>query len=81
MPIKNLTLTCVNHPDHTLTRTDGLGALSMVSKNEDGSTTALPRNGMPVVFFYCELCGYVEMYAEHRTAIAMLETAGPPANP
>ena len=61
MPILNGVVACVNHKT-PMRRNDGFSAITGVTKKGE-SVSFNPSNGVPVRMFYCEKCGYIEMYA------------------
>jgi hypothetical protein len=68
MPTKNNTVFCVNHPDVPMVRNEGFNAITQVTK--DGSNVSFnPSTGVPTVLFFCNSCGYIEMYAAAKTGL------------
>jgi hypothetical protein len=66
MPIRNGAVYCVNHPNRQMGRNEGFGAITSVEKTV-GGLAFNPASGIPVVSFFCNECGYIELYAAART--------------
>jgi len=64
MPMQNDQVFCINHPNQLMTRNTGFSALTKVDKKQN-IITFNPSSGVPIIVFYCPLCGYVEEYAAH----------------
>ncbi len=67
MPINNGQVFCINHPDTILVRNPGFNAVTKVDTTGI-SLTFNPTTGVPLVVYYCETCGYVELYAAQKTS-------------
>jgi Holliday junction resolvase-like predicted endonuclease len=67
MPIKNGTVFCVNHPNLPMVRNSGFNSLTTIQRFDTGFIFN-PANGIPLVVFYCNDCGYVESYAAQKTS-------------
>ncbi len=63
MPIRDNTHYCINHTDKTMKRNAGLNAITVVEKPESGEFNFKPGSGIPVFVYYCEECGYIEIYS------------------
>lgn len=61
MPIKNDSITCINHPDIPMVRNSRPTVLHPVAMI-DGQPAAMPTRGMFLSPFICRECGYVELY-------------------
>ena len=57
---------CVNHPEDHMVRNEGFNALTTV-KRENGNVRFESSTGVPTVVFYCNTCGYIEVYAAQKT--------------
>lgn len=66
MPIRINAVYCVNHPNTPMTRNEGFNALTGLEKNSSG-VAFNPSTGIPIVTFFCDECGYIEMYAATKT--------------
>lgn len=61
MPKINGVIVCIN--DHTqMVRNDGFNAVTSVTK-QGANISFNPANGVPTRLYYCQTCGYIEMYA------------------
>lgn len=67
MPLRNGIPHCVNHPDKAMTRNEGLSAVVTVTRDHRG-TTFNPSSGVPLVVYYCDSCGYTELYVAQKTS-------------
>ena len=68
MPLRNGVPYCVNHTTTKLVRNEGFSAVTEVRK--DGANVSFnPGSGVVVVVFFCEECGYVELYAAQKTPL------------
>lgn len=67
MPIKNGQVYCINHPDILLVKNPGFNAVTKVDMTGI-NLTFRPGSGVPLVVYYCETCGYVELYAAQKTS-------------
>ena len=68
MPIFNGNPHCINHPDVPMRRNVGLSAITELVRSENEKITFNPSSGIPVVVYYCDVCGYIEMYAAQKTS-------------
>jgi hypothetical protein len=68
MPMKNGVPHCVNHPDVQLTKQQGFNAVTALEKAPAGPPNFKPDTGIPTVVYYCNLCGYMELYAAQKTS-------------
>jgi hypothetical protein len=51
-----------------MVRNEGFNAITQVTK--DGSNVSFnPSTGVPTVLFFCNSCGYIEMYAAAKTGL------------
>lgn len=66
MPNRNGNIFCINHPDILMKRNSGFNAVIKVENSEVGFIFDA-SNGIPLVVFFCESCGYVESYAAQKT--------------
>jgi hypothetical protein len=58
-------------------RNAGLSAITAVERANSGDVTFNPATGVPVVVYFCDLCGYIEMYAAQKTPYWELEKKQP----
>jgi hypothetical protein len=68
MPIRNGTVYCANHPSVEMVRNEGFNALTQVTR-EGKDVRFDSTSGVPVLVFFCDQCGLVEMYAAARTPL------------
>lgn len=66
MPIKDGKIFCLNHPTVTMVRNSGFNALITLQRLDTGIVFNA-SNGIPLVVFYCNECGYIESYAAQKT--------------
>jgi len=66
MPRKEGHVYCVNHPDERMIRNEGFNALIKVDHHEN-KVQFNSSTGVPVVVFFCDKCGYIEVYAAQKT--------------
>ena len=66
MPIRNGKLSCVNHTDTEMSRNEGFSAIAQATKSGAGIHFDQSR-GVPLVVFFCQTCGYVELYVAMKT--------------
>jgi hypothetical protein len=67
MPLQSGIPVCINHPTVLLLRNSGLSAVTSLERAASGEVAFNPSVGVPVVMYYCEICGYIEMYAAQKT--------------
>ncbi|WP_338449609.1 hypothetical protein R4Z09_26115 [Niallia oryzisoli] len=67
MPLKNKGVVCINHPNSLMLRNDGFNAITKLEKEDTGGIQFLPESGIPAVVYFCEKCGYLEIYAAAKT--------------
>jgi hypothetical protein len=67
MPKRDGHIYCINHTDERMIKNEGFNALTTV-QYEEGHIKFVPSTGIPTVVFYCNLCGYIEVYAAQKTA-------------
>jgi hypothetical protein len=48
-----------------MVRNEGFSAVTAIIKNPTG-VVFNPSTGIPLVVYYCTLCGYVELYTAHN---------------
>jgi len=77
MPIKDGIPFCVNHSNIQMIRNTGLSAVTSLERLSSGEVNFNPGNGVPVVLYYCDICGYIEMYAATKTPFWDLEKKKP----
>ena len=58
---------CINHPQQQMLRNDGFSAVTGLQVNGPGNLNFTPGTGVPAVLFYCNTCGYIELYAAQKT--------------
>jgi hypothetical protein len=58
---------CVNHPSTQMVRNTGFNALVKFEKGSDGSLAFNTSSGIPLVVYYCPICGYIESYVAQKT--------------
>jgi len=60
---------CINNhgENNLMVRNSGFNALTVLEKANDGSVTFKPSLGIPLVVYYCPVCGYVESYTAQLT--------------
>lgn len=61
MPIREGRYYCINHSDQELVKNSGFNALIRVDRSEKG-VVFNPSSGIPLVIYYCPVCGYIESY-------------------
>lgn len=65
MPQSNDSVVCINHPAIPMTRMPGYSAFPQIRSSENLSP--MSNKGIPVLIFYCEICGYMENYVGTKT--------------
>lgn len=65
MPIKNGSVTCVNHPNLPMARNSRPTVLHPVDM-VDGELAAMVSRGMFMSPYICRECGYVEFYVVEK---------------
>lgn len=68
MPLKNGVPHCLNHPETPLVKQEGLNAITAMEKSASGQASFKPDTGIPTVVYFCQNCGYLEMYAAQKTS-------------
>ncbi|MDA9564283.1 hypothetical protein N9R81_06395 [Flavobacteriales bacterium] len=63
MPLKQNNPHCINHPEQIMTKSEGLSAITSMQK-QGTEINFSPNQGIPVRFFVCPKCKYVELYME-----------------
>lgn len=60
---------CINNHgnNNLMLKNSGFNALTALEKESDGSVTFNGSSGIPIVVYYCPVCGYVESYVAQMT--------------
>lgn len=66
MPMKEGYVYCINHPDEAMIRNEGFNALTTVTR-ENSHVQFNSATGVPTVTYFCNKCGYIEIYAAQKT--------------
>lgn len=65
MPLKDNIVICINHFDVPMSRAPGYSSLPQIRSSNDAEV--MVSQALPMLVFYCEICGYVESYIGPKT--------------
>lgn len=66
MSLKDNKIYCINHPNDEMVRNEGLNAITKLIKQDD-ELSFNPGEGIPIIVYFCNKCGYIELYFAKMT--------------